>query len=579
MSKFCLIMIVRDEAHIITRAFESLKNIFTSYYIMDTGSTDNTIEVINDWMEKNGKKGEICMHTWKNFGYNKSLLLKNAYEHINPIISKAENWVWLDADEVYITDLNDPLSYPTVEHADRLYNLIKNSNNNIFKIYTKYGSLQYVRPNMAKNNQLYKWEQPVHEYFVGVDDHKEEFIDFIYNLARKQGNSSKNPDRYKKDAEMFIEFLNENPNEPRATFYLAQTYESIDDEKAIEWYYKRIELTTGFYQERYISCLRLSKKVKDESEKKKLLIKAMEIDPRRLEAYYELMMIEYVKNNHNLAIPWGLLGMNSRKTNSEFLFIEHSIYNYLFNLNFGVSCYYTKLYDLGKKVTLEAIESIKVNDPNNKHILDILNKNIYFFNLRIEEEKNSDNNLKPPPRQELIVIDNFYENPNKMREEALNAEFPIVGNFPGYRTNAFLHDGIKEKFESIIGRKITYWPTGSKTYNGSYQYTTSSMKSWIHRDETEWSAIVFLTPNPPPNSGTLLYKHIPTNQMYALNSEEEKKMNNDTYDPTKWELVDKVGNLFNRCILFRGKRCHISDTYFGDSMYNGRLFQTFFFND
>jgi hypothetical protein len=577
MSKFCLLMIVKDESDIITRAFESLKNIFTSYYIMDTGSTDNTIEVIKDWMEKNDKKGDMCINTWKNFGYNKSLLLKNAYEHINPIISKAENWVWLDADEVYITDLKDPLSYPTIEDSEKLYNLIKNSKNNIFKIYTKFGSLQYVRPNMAKNNQLYKWEQPVHEYFVGVESHKEEFIDFIYNYARKQGNSSKNPDRYKKDAEMFIEFLNENPDEPRATFYLAQTYESFNDEKAIEFYYKRLNIMSGFYQERYISCLRLSKKVKSELEKKNLLIKAIEIDPRRLEAYYHLMMIEYVKNNHHLVISWGLLATNSKKINNDFLFIEYPIYNYLFNLNFGVSCYYTKMYDLGKKVTLEAIESIKNIDPNNKHILDLLNKNIYFFNLKINDENN--NLLLKPPRQELIVIDNFYDNPLKIREDAINEEYPVVGNFPGYRTNAILYDGIKEKFESIIGRKITYWPTGNTSYNGSFQYTTSNMKSWIHRDKTEWSAIIFLTPNPPPNSGTLLYKHLPSNQMYAYNSDDEKLMNNDTYDLNKWELVDKIGNLFNRCILFRGKRSHISDTYFGDSITNGRLFQTFFFND
>jgi hypothetical protein len=43
--------------------------------------------------------------------------------------------------------------------------------------------------------------------------------------------------------------------------------------------------------------------------------------------------------------------------------------------------------------------------------------------------------------------------------------------------------------------------------------------------------------------------------------------------------MDRVGNIYNRCVLFRGKRSHISDRYFGDSLETGRLFQTFFFDD
>ena len=65
-SKFCLLMIVRDESPIITRALNSLKNIFDSYIISDTGSTDDTIDVINTWMLNNNKTGEIVLNEWKN---------------------------------------------------------------------------------------------------------------------------------------------------------------------------------------------------------------------------------------------------------------------------------------------------------------------------------------------------------------------------------------------------------------------------------------------------------------------------------------------------------------------------------
>jgi hypothetical protein len=52
----------------------------------------------------------------------------------------------------------------------------------------------------------------------------------------------------------------------------------------------------------------------------------------------------------------------------------------------------------------------------------------------------------------------------------------------------------------------------------------------------------------------------------------------DYYDMTQWELVDRIGNLYNRLILYRGDLYHTSLDYFGRDLETGRLFQTFFFN-
>ena len=40
-------------------------------------------------------------------------------------------------------------------------------------------------------------------------------------------------------------------------------------------------------------------------------------------------------------------------------------------------------------------------------------------------------------KSNLIVIDNFYKNPEKVREFALNEEYSISGNYPGIRTKSF----------------------------------------------------------------------------------------------------------------------------------------------
>ena len=112
---FCLLLIVKDEAPIITRALESMKNIFDYYIISDTGSTDGTPEVIAEWAAKNGKKGEVVYDKWVNFGHNRSLLKEYAYKNA-PL---AEYFCWLDADEVVLTNPKDPLSYLTPSEVDK----------------------------------------------------------------------------------------------------------------------------------------------------------------------------------------------------------------------------------------------------------------------------------------------------------------------------------------------------------------------------------------------------------------------------------------------------------------------------
>ena len=55
-------------------------------------------------------------------------------------------------------------------------------------------------------------------------------------------------------------------------------------------------------------------------------------------------------------------------------------------------------------------------------------------------------------------------------------------------------------------------------------------------------------------------------------------MDNASQDITKWELVDKVGNIFNRLIIFNAHHFHSSMDYFGTTKEDGRLFQVFFFS-
>lgn len=184
------------------------------------------------------------------------------------------------------------------------------------------------------------------------------------------------------------------------------------------------------------------------------------------------------------------------------------------------------------------------------------------------------------------IVDNFYSNVDEVREFALNQDFGVRGNYPGQRTIPFLNESIKETINNIVSPQwgdVVWW---GDEYTGAYQYTTQRERSWIHADSTtRWAGVCYLTPNAPLSSGTGIFKHKETGLIShpkladgTDDTELMDKIYEDAQDITKWELVDRFANIYNRLIIYRGDKFHSSLDYFGKDIYDGRLFQTFFFN-
>ena len=189
-----------------------------------------------------------------------------------------------------------------------------------------------------------------------------------------------------------------------------------------------------------------------------------------------------------------------------------------------------------------------------------------------------------------MIIDNFYTNALETRNYILTQEFKVRGNYPGQRTTSRANNHLKEMIQGYIQHfagKITVWrmpakgDNNSSIYNGAFQYTTSRDRTWIHNDGwNNWAGVLYLTPNAPVNSGTGIYRFKDgTRNVDEAEARGNKKIIDEhSQDYTKWELVDKVGNVFNRLVLFNSKQYHASMDYFGTNKENGRLFQVFFFS-
>jgi hypothetical protein len=105
-----------------------------------------------------------------------------------------------------------------------------------------------------------------------------------------------------------------------------------------------------------------------------------------------------------------------------------------------------------------------------------------------------------------------------------------------------------------------------------------------HCDSQKYAGIVYLTPDAPINCGTSFLRHkkykLRTSEIFSKNDWYDSSLNyNEPHlDKTSWEIVDSIGNIYNRLVIFDAQYIHAVTEYFGETINNSRLFQLFFFN-
>jgi hypothetical protein len=106
----------------------------------------------------------------------------------------------------------------------------------------------------------------------------------------------------------------------------------------------------------------------------------------------------------------------------------------------------------------------------------------------------------------IFIVDNFYKDPDAVRQFALQQEFFDDPGYIGRRTRKqFFLPGTKEAFEDIMGEKITQWEEYGM--NGRFQHNWSGEKLVYHCDAQKWAAMIYLSPDAPPECGTTMWRH------------------------------------------------------------------------
>jgi len=192
----------------------------------------------------------------------------------------------------------------------------------------------------------------------------------------------------------------------------------------------------------------------------------------------------------------------------------------------------------------------------------------------------------------FIIVDDFFENPDQIREEALKAEYSGGFNFPGKRApcSEYVATLTAKKIFSLLIDMNKHVVEGSLDID--FQVVTETMgEGWVHSDagDVYFAGVIYLTPNAPIDGGTSLYKsyknidkvlldnyvHIKRDFYMRKTKEDDvksiRKNNNELYYKTL-----EVKNIYNRLVMYPGNEFHAAGKFFGSTMEDARLTLVFF---
>lgn len=334
-STVCLNMIVKDESHIIEKTLQNILDKIPIHYwvISDTGSTDNTKEIIQSFFQKKQIPGELVEHPWQDFAYNRSKALECAYQ-------KTDYLFIFDADD----EIQGNLVLPNPLTCE-MYKLIFGP------------GLFYERPLLISNHKRWNFKGVLHEFLYSLEPVKtQETIQGNYHIVSgRTGARSKDPLKYYKDAvtlKIAFEKEEEIGMKCRYAFYCAQSYKDAGPEyidQSIEWYKKCLELP-NWNQEKFYSCLMIGnfyQTKQDPWNSLKYWIQSWNYDHERIEGIALAMKHLRLDEQHLLVHSLYQKFKNYHYSPSNKLFLVRELYRDVIQYENSISSFYVNDHSSG----------------------------------------------------------------------------------------------------------------------------------------------------------------------------------------------------------------------------------------
>lgn len=192
----------------------------------------------------------------------------------------------------------------------------------------------------------------------------------------------------------------------------------------------------------------------------------------------------------------------------------------------------------------------------------------------------------------LVIIDDFYDDPDSIRELALSSEYFEDKKSLGYKfgnapwpgkmsKKIYAPSWIDTKISKLLNknvRQLRQIDTGA--FRISKEGTQSS--NMLHADGADeglYAGVLYLSKDREDIPGTIFYKQKSTNSDRALSREHLSQIvKDDEFNQLdKWTIHTVSNIVYNRFLLYPANKFHGIGPVFGDKDENARIVQVFNF--
>ncbi len=294
-----LCMIVKNEAEVIERCIASVRHLIDHWVICDTGSTDGTPDVIARALA--GIPGELHHHEWRDFGHNRSELMRVAR-------GTADYLLLLDADQT-LSELGT--LPPLTVDAYRLRHA---------------GAMEYDVSRLVRGDLPWRFEGRTHEYLTCELPTTQAALPEWQVVHYGDGGSRAT--KFERDRDLLELTLAERPDDVRTVFYLAQTYEALGDRTRARQLFERRSTMGGFEEEAWYAQMRGAVLLGDSDPADALgrLLACWERRPTRVEPLHEAAALCERQGWWQVAHAVSAAGLGIARPD-DILFVERWLYD------------------------------------------------------------------------------------------------------------------------------------------------------------------------------------------------------------------------------------------------------------
>jgi hypothetical protein len=322
--RLCLNMIVKNEAARIERCLAAVLPWISDYAILDTGSTDDTVERIKRTLS--GIPGSIQHRPFENFSVTRNHALALGRE------SSSDYLLLVDADmELRVDDQTwrDALTAPA------------------YKLIQKNGNLSYGNIRLLRRDADAHYVGATHEY-LAVEGGEPPNLTGAWFIDHADG--ANRPGKFERDAALLT---GEIATTARSWFYLAQSKRDQGDKRsAAEAYKVRAELG-GWDQEVWRSMLERARALRDVGDASWVgeMLASWQRRIGRVEPLYDLAHHYREAGMNEVSLLFSRRGLDFvAPPENDVLFIETAPYEYGMREEFSICAYNTVEHARGREV-------------------------------------------------------------------------------------------------------------------------------------------------------------------------------------------------------------------------------------